>query len=426
MIQPTPPSPTNGQVGEQVAPRLAGSIVESSSPRSADARSWSGANMSGWLQLFPACELDGTLAASARRWSDYTLRECLILWSSAKSGLRFAFAGDRPISTRPEWMLRLVTLAEPSAAVVGTLNCNPGIPGWLRWLVVNCGERDLLVVPLALDGISAQGQLCFIPTGRSVPAIDPVGLEVTTRALWQATLFESRLQQQKLSALAELAAGAGHEINNPLGTILGRSQQLLRDEQHPERRRWLSTIGSQALRIRDMIGDLMLFARPAPPRLGRVDLTKIVSEVAAKLAGGHAGIDIEREIADGVFIEADPTQVEIVVSELMRNSITALSGKGVIRIAAERASSLTDPRKAVIQMSFADNGPGLSPLEREHLFDPFFSGRQAGRGLGFGLSKCWQILRAHGGSIRVASAGGDCDSAMPGLTLILEWPAADA
>ena len=66
----------------------------------------------------------------------------------------------------------------------------------------------------------------------------------------------------KLEALAEFAAGAGHEINNPVATIVGRAELLLKGETNPERRQALLTIGAQALRIRDMIGDLMVFARP--------------------------------------------------------------------------------------------------------------------------------------------------------------------
>jgi signal transduction histidine kinase len=379
--------------------------------------------MSRWLELFPACELEATLAHAARLWREFTRRHCLILWTNTGTSLCFAFAGERTAGVRPEWMLRLSESHQHEGVVAGALNFNPGIQGWLNWLGANCGEHDLLVAPLAIEGVSAQGQLCCLPAGRSVPALDASGLEVTTRALWQATQFESRLRLQKLSALAELAAGAGHEINNPLGTILGRSQQLLRDERHPERRRWLATIGGQALRVRDMIGDLMLFARPMPARPESVDLVAVVRAAIAKLVGDQRpGIVVEVRIANEMCLQSDRTQTEIVVAELLRNAITALNGQGTIQIAAERTASITDPRQAVVRMSISDSGPGLSELEREHLFDPFFSGRQAGRGLGFGLSKCWQIVRAHGGSIRVADPG----SAEPGagLTLIIEWPAA--
>lgn len=206
----------------------------------------------------------------------------------------------------------------------------------------------------------------------------------------------------KLEALAEFAAGAGHEINNPLGTIAGRVQQLLRGERDPERRRALLTIGGQALRIRDMIGDVMLFARPPEPHPERVEVSASIRSVAAKFQEDAADRDcsLQTDVPDRLAVWADPVQLSVVLSELIRNSLNALDGiGGVVRIVAEPA-----PEQAgLVLISVVDNGPGFSDTEREHLFDPFFSGRQAGRGLGFGLSKCWRIVTNHGGRIEARS-----------------------
>src|SRR5437773_12387659 len=96
-------------------------------------------------------------------------------------------------------------------------------------------------------------------------------------------LFLARLEEEKLAALAEFAAGAGHEINNPLAVICGRAELLLREETHPERRRDLATIHAQARRIYEMIADLMLFARPPQPALAPVDLDGLLVELARDL-----------------------------------------------------------------------------------------------------------------------------------------------
>ncbi len=77
--------------------------------------------------------------------------------------------------------------------------------------------------------------------------------------------FDAALEAEKLEALAEFAAGAGHEINNPLTVISGRAQLLLRDEKDPERRRTLALIRAQAVRVNEMIADMRLFARPPEP-----------------------------------------------------------------------------------------------------------------------------------------------------------------
>jgi C4-dicarboxylate-specific signal transduction histidine kinase len=145
--------------------------------------------------------------------------------------------------------------------------------------------------------------------------------------------------------------------------------------------------------------------------------------VQSKLAADRSDVNVELDLQASLFIAADVTQVEIVLSELFRNSLFAIRGTGAIRIAAERVPSAMNLRHEVVRMTWSDTGPGLNGLEREHLFDPFFSGRPAGRGLGFGLSKCWRILSTHGGSIRVASSGENVES--PGLTLVVEWPVFD-
>src|SRR5258708_12572049 len=100
--------------------------------------------------------------------------------------------------------------------------------------------------------------------------------------------IDRRLTELKLRALAEFAAGAGHEINNPVATIVGYAQQLLAGETDPDRRHALATIGAQAYRIRDMIGDIMLFARPPGPNPQSPALSAILPDTAQKLSG-HAG-----------------------------------------------------------------------------------------------------------------------------------------
>lgn len=205
----------------------------------------------------------------------------------------------------------------------------------------------------------------------------------------------------KLEAMAEFAAGAGHEINNPLATIIGRAQLLLKDERDPQRRQMLLAIGAQAYRIRDMIGDAMLFGRPPAPELQPVDLSRAVSDVLSKqaddLAVDHCTVSVE--IPSGLILRADSTQLAIVLSELLRNSRQALQSAGGGEICV-RANSRDE--FAIIEIE--DRGQGFTENERQHAFDPFFSGRQAGRGLGFGLSKCWRIIQQHGGRIEIESS----------------------
>ena len=220
---------------------------------------------------------------------------------------------------------------------------------------------------------------------------------------------------EKLDAMAEFAAGAGHEINNPVATIVGRVQMLLKGETDPDRRQSLATIGGQAYRVRDMIGDAMLFARPPVPRPVSLNLQSVIQEVLTSLSReiSHSGIQVSIEISEMHTIWADEIQCKVVLSNLILNCLDVLEAGSHVRIVSEEM--ITDPRR-VLQIRVIDDGPGLTEEERTHLFDPFYSARQAGRGLGFGLSKCWRILSLHGGTIEVEN-NADC-----GVTFHLFWP----
>jgi signal transduction histidine kinase len=216
--------------------------------------------------------------------------------------------------------------------------------------------------------------------------------------------FAAALEREKLAALKELAYGASHEINNPLANISTRAQALLRDETDPERRRKLATINSQAFRAHEMIADMMLFAKP--PKLVRepVDVVQLVDTVLAELApeARSQGTQLSRVSAsETLTLSLDVAQIGVAVKALLTNALEALGSGGRVEVSVR---ALHGPSSAEIVVS--DNGPGISPEVRRHLFDPFYSGREAGRGLGFGLAKCWRIVTDHGGRIEVDSEPG--------------------
>lgn len=221
------------------------------------------------------------------------------------------------------------------------------------------------------------------------------------------TRFDSALEREKLAALAELAGGAGHEINNPLAVIAGRAQLLLPGELDPQRRRELAVIGAQAMRIHEMIADLMLFARPPQLKTARCDLGELVEQTLRPIRDETRQRDI-RLVLDPpqlpVVVKADATQLAVAVAALIRNSLEAIVGSGQIEVSIDWSAGSTADRWAEVVVN--DDGPGLSDDVRRHLFDPYYSGRPAGRGLGLGLSKCWRIVAAHGGRIDVASEPG--------------------
>jgi len=202
-----------------------------------------------------------------------------------------------------------------------------------------------------------------------------------------------------LEAMAEFAAGAGHEINNPLGSILGQTAMLLRDESRVERRQALETIGGQGWRIRDMIGNTMLFARPPEPRPATIPLRETTEEITSVLRDDaqYANTEFDLQISpQDISVDADATQLSSLLSYLLRNSAEELRNSGIPGVVTLKIHQGTDRR--AVSFSVSDTSRRrITPQERNHLFDPFFSGRSAGRGLGFGLSLAWQIVRRHQG-----------------------------
>ena len=216
----------------------------------------------------------------------------------------------------------------------------------------------------------------------------------------------NELERQKLDALKELAYGASHEINNPLANIAARAQTLLRDEVHPERRRALEAIHQQALRAHEMIADLMLFAPAAAvgDRAGGSRSTGPRCGAESHCRGSRAQIEFRLVLPDEPFeVQADGEQLTVAIKAVCVNAVEAIGREGQVSITV-RQEKFAGEERAVIEI--ADTGPGISAEIREHIFDPFFSGREAGRGLGFGLSKCWRIVTEHGGDVEVDSEAG--------------------
>jgi two-component system, NtrC family, sensor kinase len=208
--------------------------------------------------------------------------------------------------------------------------------------------------------------------------------------------YEERVQAAKLAAVAEFAAGASHEINNPLAVISGRSQYLLRQEPEPGRRQALQSIVRQTERIHAILTDLMYFARPPAPNPERLELGHLVRETTAAVTPLATERDIAVEVRGlmgPVWITGDRKQLSIALAALVRNGVEAAPDGGWVHV----TSTFRPDRFDVV---VEDSGPGPDEQSRAHLFDPFYSGRAAGRGRGLGLPAAWRLAKEHGGEVR--------------------------
>ncbi|MFV0444074.1 MAG: sensor histidine kinase [Planctomycetaceae bacterium] len=344
--------------------------------------------------------LEATLAAVARWWSHHMAGRSVSVGVTDTIWPAMHLAEARQDQVQSRSVENCILSGHASARDLLFHSANDAGDG--EWLPLVWDGNEL-------GGVLIEGADVSMSASTSTDAVF-----LTACALAAARSREQRLRDEKLSALAEFAAGAGHEINNPLGSILGRVQLLSRDESSPDHRRQLATIGAQALRVRDMIGDAMLFARPPIPQPQSLLIADAVDNVRRQFATQALARRIHLT-SDGPSNEcwhADPVQLRIVLSELVRNALHAGPENTSVQLNWRREH---EGVTSVGVLDVIDSGPGLSPTDIQHLFDPFYSGRQAGRGLGFGLSKCWRIVTGHGGCLHARNRN-------PGLQITVHWP----
>ena len=215
-----------------------------------------------------------------------------------------------------------------------------------------------------------------------------------------------------LDGLAEFAAGAGHELNNPLAVIMGRAQLLLARAGDAESGRSLRAIIAQAQRAHRILRDLMFVARPVEPRPRACQPDEVVRACLRDLAdeAEARGVRLVQDAREPAALTwADPESLRQVADILVRNALESSPAGTTIRFATGG-----DARRA--RWTVHDEGRGLTPAEGAHLFDPFFCGRQAGRGLGLGLARAARVVAQAGGEIRWHSAPGQ------GAAFQVTWP----
>lgn len=223
----------------------------------------------------------------------------------------------------------------------------------------------------------------------------------------QASMAENR----RLAALGQMAAGIAHEIRTPLGSIQGATEIIERDlpPDHPRRRFWV-ILQQESSRLNAVVQDFLDLGRPltVDPRL--IDARAAIDESVRSLQGlaGQRCVTLEVD-APGTFkLLADPQRLYQALTNLLRNAIQVSPGGGTVRIMAASAGG------GAGTIAVDDEGPGLPPGEEERVFEPFFSRRKDGTGLGLALVQ--QILHAHGGRVEGATRNGG------GARFVLHFP----
>jgi len=249
------------------------------------------------------------------------------------------------------------------------------------------GEKWLHVVKIPVfetDGKVA-GLLC---SGRDITKLKRVQEQLT--------------QAQKMESVGQLAAGVAHEINTPLGIILGYAQLLLEDvEEDGQIYVDIKTIEKQAKICRKIVADLLRFSRRMESIVTTLDINQSVEEVVAVVE--HT-FKLERVIIERNYgmslppVMGDKEKLKQVFVNLLNNAHDAIGNDGVISI----TTSFNEHNNELI-ISVADTGKGISSDNMEKIFDPFFTTKGVGKGTGLGLSVTFGIIKEHEGTIEVQS-----------------------
>ncbi len=368
----------------------------------------------------PFVDVDGAPREEALARSNARLRRRLIESTARADSLaRFAsaFASAEPAETPETWAKRA------GMALCGEPAVHAARVDWIDEAPASDERPADLILPIARKGESLATINLWTGDARtSSAALEQVlpawrawaGLVADRARLGsqigelhqafrrQAETEEPRLRHAKLDALAEFAAGAGHELNNPLAVVVGRAQLLLVGETDPKTIRSLRAILTQAQRAHRILRDLMYVARPSEPRPRFCQPDEIVRSCLrdARADADERGIKLVAEVScPSGRVWADADALRHVADSLVKNALEA-SARGTLM----RFSSAIDD--ATLRWTVQDSGRGLTPSESAHLFDPFFCGREAGRGLGMGLPRVARFLAQAGGEIQWHSAPG--------------------
>jgi signal transduction histidine kinase len=201
---------------------------------------------------------------------------------------------------------------------------------------------------------------------------------------------EQLVQHEKLAGIGRLAAGVAHEINNPLGVILGYVR-LLQRKAEGSLAEDLKVVEEEAVRCQEIVEGLLELARPGRLAVEQVALREVCDEVVARLWEASRLGDVEVRVEGDATAWAHPQRLRQVLFNLVKNAAEAAGPGGHVAVRIEGRA------EGGASVAVSDSGPGVKPEDRSRLFEPFFTTKASGTGLGLAVSQA--IAHAHGGRI---------------------------
>ncbi len=325
---------------------------------------------------------------------------------------------------------RTTVLALVLAALVGVLDYTTGyelhvtafylLPVcWAAWAA---GRQAGLILAAACAVIFAAASLMTRPPG--LPQVillwnalmllamffGAVYLITVALDLEQAKVKAQRLlqTQEKLATLGTLTAGIAHEIRNPLTSLKARLYTLEKHLQTvPAARKDIDIVGAEIARLDRIVQDALSFARPADPKLESLAADSLLREVQGLMSSdlGNRAVQLVVEPNPELHVRADSGHLKQVLINLVRNAADAIVGAGTVTLRAREArASLGGRETDAVVLEVSDTGTGIPPEVERRLFDPFFSTKETGTGLGLPIAA--RIVERHGGTLQYQTRPG--------------------
>ena len=226
-----------------------------------------------------------------------------------------------------------------------------------------------------------------------------------TKLVHSQSLLE---KQEKLATLGTLAAGIAHEIRNPLTSLKARLYTLEKHLQAvPAARKDTDIINAEISRLERIVQDVLSFARPSDPRLETIAADTVIREVQGLMSPDleRRGLQLVYEAGPELFIRADSGHLKQVLINLVRNAAEAIEDAGTVTLRTRAARAPLGGRETdAVVLEVSDTGKGIPPEVEKRLFDPFFSTKETGTGLG--LSTAARIVEKHGGMLQYQTRPG--------------------
>jgi two-component system, NtrC family, sensor kinase len=205
------------------------------------------------------------------------------------------------------------------------------------------------------------------------------------------------VQSEKLAGIGRLAAGVAHEINNPLGVIIGYVK-LLRRRGTPSIDGELAILEDEAERCRQVVEDLLDLTRTPPLELTTVNLRTLTEEIVERLRVSLSRPRVQVTIEGDGEVTGSARQLQQVFYNVLKNAVEAAGAEGAVsvRIALDEAGE--------VAVSISDSGPGIESKNRAYVFEPFFTTKPSGTGLGLAVARA--LVRTHGGDLQLADSSG--------------------